>query len=186
MELVGVGCTALIAVVFGFAAVGKLRGRSAWADFVATTGALLPTRRPPVGAVAVVVVGGEVATALLAAVALVVRRAAAVELAAFCCAAVLLVAFLVGIAGVLRSGRRVRCRCFGSGGAVFGRNHLVRNGFLLLVVVCGLTSGRYAQLDGAALVAAAAGAACGLFVTYWDELVFLFLGQRTLTQKELR
>lgn len=176
MELVGVGCTALVAVVFGFAAVGKLRGRSAWADFVATTGAMLPTRRPPAAQVAVVVVGAELATTLLAVAAL-VTGAAAVELAAFCCAAVLLVAFLGGIAGVLRAGRAVRCRCFGSGGAVFGRNHLVRNGVLLLLVACGLiagSTGPHPPLDTAALLACCAGATAGLVVAHWDELAFLF------------
>jgi hypothetical protein len=174
MELISGGCTALVAVVFGFAAVGKLRGRSAWADFVATTGAMLPTRRRPAVPVAVVVVGAEIAITLLAVVSL-VTGAAAVGVAAFCLAAVLLVAFLAAIAGVLRSGRSVRCRCFGSGGAVFGRNHLVRNGILLLIVACGLVAGGHAQLNGPAFVAAAGGVVCGLFLAYWDELAFLVL-----------
>jgi methylamine utilization protein MauE len=172
MALVGVGCTALVAVVFGFAAVGKLRDRAAWAAFVATTGAMLPTRLAP-RPVAVVVAGAEAATAVLAVAAL-VTRAAGVALAALGLAAVLLAAFLTGIAGVLRSGRAVRCRCFGSSGAEFGRNHLVRNGILLLIVACGLGTTGHPPLDGAVLVAAATGAVCGLLAAYWDELAFLF------------
>lgn len=172
MDLIGVGCTALVAVVFGFAAAGKLRGRSAWADFVSTTGAMLPARRLPAGPAAVLVVGTEIATTLLAVLAL-VTRAAVVELAALSLAAVLLAAFLAGIARVLRAGRTVRCRCFGSTGAAFGRNHLVRNGILLVIVAGGLMTGTHAALDAAALVAAAAGATTGLFVVYWDELAYL-------------
>lgn len=173
MALIGVGCTALVAVVFGFAAFGKLRDRAAWAEFVTTTGAMLSTRRVPVRAVAVAVAGAECGTALVAVVAL-VTRAAAAEVAALGLAAVLFAVFLVGIAGVVRSGSRVRCRCFGAGGAAFGRNHLVRNGLLLLTVVCGLAVGTHARLDGAALVAVVTGAVCGLAVVHWDELAYLF------------
>lgn len=170
---IGVGCTALVAVVFGFAAFGKLRDRAAWAEFVTTTGAMLPIRPFPVRPVAVAVAGAECVAALLAVVALVTRSAAA-EVAALSLAAALFAVFLVGITGVVRSGRRVRCRCFGAGGAVFGRDHLVRNGVLLLIVACGLAAGRHPQLDAAAFVAVAAGAVCGLVAVHWDELAYLF------------
>jgi hypothetical protein len=173
MGLVGVGCTALVAVVFGFAAFGKVRDRAAWTGFVTTTAAVLPVRSVPVRPVAVVVACAECVTALLAVAAL-LTRAAAAEVAALSLAAVLLAAFLAGIAGVVRAGRQVSCRCFGAGGAVFGRTHLVRNGILLLLVACGLAAGRYGQFDGAALVAAVAGAVCGLGAVHWDELAYLF------------
>jgi hypothetical protein len=180
MALVGVGCTALVAVVFGFAAFGKLRDRAAWAEFVTTTGAMLPTRRVPARPVAVVVAGTECVTALLAVVAL-VTRAAVAEVAALSLAAVLLAVFLFGITGVVRSGRRVRCRCFGAGGAAFGRSHLVRNGVLLLTVACGLVAGRYEPLDGAALVAAVTGAVLGLAAVHWDEVAYLFSDPATVS-----
>lgn len=173
MGLVGVGSTALVAVVFGFAAFGKLRDRVAWATFVTTTAAMLPARLSSVRPVAIAVAAAELAAALLAVVAL-VTRAAAAEVAALGLAAALLVVFLAGIAAVVRSGRRVRCRCFGAGGAVFGRDHLVRNAVLLVTVVCGIAAGRYGGLDGAALVAAVAGAVCGLVAVHWDELAYLF------------
>lgn len=173
MALVGVGCTALVAIVFGFAAFGKLRDRAAWAEFVTTTGAMLPTRPFPVRAIAVAVAGAECVTAVLAVVAL-ASRAVAVEVAALSLAAALFAVFLVGITGVVRSGRRVRCRCFGAGGAAFGRNHLVRNGILLLTVACGLAAGGYERLDGAAVVAMVTGAVCGLAAVHWDELTYLF------------
>lgn len=170
---IGTGCAALVAVVFGFAAFGKLRDRAAWTEFVTTTGAMLPTRRLPVRPVAVVVAGAECVTALLAVVALGIRSAAA-EVATLSLAAVLFAAFLVGIAGVVRAGRRVRCRCFGARGAVFGRGHLVRDGVLLLTVACGLAAGGHPRLDGAALVAVVTGAVCGLVAVHWDELAYLF------------
>jgi hypothetical protein len=173
VELIGIGCTALVAVVFGFAAVGKLRGRAAWTGFVAGTGAMLPTRLLPARPVAVLVAGAEIVTAVLAVTALATRDTT-VTTAALGLAAALLAAFGAGIAGVLRAGRTVRCRCFGAMGAAFGRNHLVRNGILLVAAVCGLVTAGYAPFDGATAVAAAAGAACGLTAAYWDELVFLF------------
>jgi hypothetical protein len=180
MALIGVGCTALVAVVFGFAAFGKLRDRAAWAEFVTTTGAMLPTRRFPVRPVAIAVAGAECVTAVLSVVAL-VSRAAAAEVAALSLAAALFAVFLAGIAGVVRSGRRVRCRCFGAGGAAFGRNHLVRNGILLLTVTCGLAAGTYARLDGAAFVAVVTGAVCGLAAVHWDELAYLFSDPATVS-----
>jgi hypothetical protein len=170
---IGAGCTAMVAVVFGVAAFGKLRDRAAWAEFVTTTGAVLPTRPFPARPVAVAVACAECVTALLAVVALVTRSSAA-EVAALSLATALLAAFLIGIAGVVRSSRRVRCRCFGAGGAVFGRDHLVRNGALLLTVACGLAAGRHTQFDAAALVAMVAGAVCGLIAVHWDELAYLF------------
>lgn len=179
MALIGAGCTALVAVVFGFAAFGKLRDRAAWAEFVATTGAMLPARRVPAHPAAVAVACAECVTALLAVVAL-VTRAAVAEVAALSLAAVLLAVFLAGITGVVRAGRRVRCRCFGAGGAAFGRNHLVRNGILLLTVACGLVVGRYERLDGAALVAAVTGAVLGLAAVHWDDVAYLFSDPATV------
>ena len=180
MALIGVGCTALVAVVFGVAAFGKLRGPAAWAEFVTTTSAMLPARPFPVRLVAVVVAAAECVTALLAVVAL-ATSATAAAVAALSLAAALFAAFLAGITGVVRSGRRVRCRCFGGGGAVFGRNHLVRNGVLLLTVACGLATAGHAPLDGAALVAMAAGAVCGLAAVHWDELAYLFSDPATVS-----
>jgi len=173
MGQVGVGCAALVAVVFGFAAVGKLRDRGAWADFVATTKQLMPGL--PARPVAVVVVGGELVTTLLA-VAAIAFRDTVVEVLAFLGAVALLASFVSGIARVLRAGTAVRCRCFGSTGAVFGRTHLVRNGFLLVIAATGLASalvGGTVPLDATAFVAVAAGVLCGLLVAHWDELTFL-------------
>jgi hypothetical protein len=175
MTPVAAGCAAVIAVVFGFAAVGKLRDSGSWTDFVTTTRSMLPTRRLPARPVAVAVVGGEIAAACLA-VAAIVTGATLVATLAFAVAAVLLASFVDGIARVLRSGRTVRCRCFGSTGAEFGRTHLVRNGLLLATVVIGLVvtlTGAAAPLGAATFVAAAAGATGGLLVAHWDELTYL-------------
>jgi hypothetical protein len=175
MGLVAVGCAAAIAVVFGFAAIGKLRDRTAWADFVTTTRSMLPSRRLPARPAAVAVVSGEITAAALA-VAAIVTGAALVAVLAFAVAAVLLASFVDGIARILRTGKTVRCRCFGSTGAVFGRTHLVRNGLLLATVVVGLVTalaGVATPLGAATLVAAAAGATGGLLVAHWDELTYL-------------
>lgn len=178
MNLFGIACATLVAVVFGFAVVGKLRDRGSWTDFVATTAAMVPTRRIPAGPVAVLVVAAELATTLLA-VAAVLTRDATVEVLAFALAAVLLAGFATGIGAVLRRGLAVRCNCFGAGGAVFGVTHLARNGTLLLITAAGLVAGLTARpepLDTAALVAIAAGAIAGLLVAHWDELTFLVRG----------
>lgn len=175
MGLICIGCTALVAVVFGFATVGKLRNRQAWTDFVATTAAMLPTRRVPPTGVATLVGCAEVGTAGLA-VAAVLSPDPTVGLLALGGAAVLLLAFLGGIARVLQAGPAVRCRCFGSGGAVFGRDHLLRNGILLAVVASGLVAnltGAAMPLDAGAIVAATAGGLGGLLVAHWDELAYL-------------
>jgi hypothetical protein len=176
MGQLGVGCAALVAVVFGFAAAGKLRDRGAWADFVATTRQMAPGL--PARPAAVAVVGGEVVTTLLA-IAAIALRDNVVEALAFLGAGALLASFVSGIARVLRAGTAVRCRCFGSTGAVFGRTHLVRNGFLLLVAATGLAAslvGDAVPLDANAVVAVAAGVLGGLLVAHWDELTFLVSG----------
>jgi hypothetical protein len=180
MTLFGIACATLVAVVFGFAVVGKLRDRASWTDFVATTAAMVPTRRIPAGPVAVLVVAAELATSLLT-VAAVLTRDTTVELLAFALAGVLLMGFAAGIAGVLRRGLSVRCNCFGAGGAVFGATHLARNASLLLIVAAGLVAsltGRPESLDAAALVAITAGAIAGLLAAHWDELAFLVRGPR--------
>ncbi len=168
MNAVDVGCRWLLVVVLAVAALGKARGRRPFEDFIQTLGRFGFPRAwvgPPLAAT---VITAEGLSALLLLVA---------PLAGYVAALALLGGFTVGLARVWRGGEPVRCRCFGASDTPVGAAHLVRNGLLLVVLVLGVFSLR-AGVGGPASVglsvlAGALGALAGLFVTRWDDLVFL-------------
>ena len=162
-------CRIALASMFALAGLGKLANRDAFASFVASLGpfgvpAGLATR--PVGALIVAAELG--ATAALV----------CVPLAGGALAAALLAGFALGIVHVLRSGRAVRCRCFGAAGATVGRSHLARNLALaaLALAVAALAPSHPLSFTGRpdAIIAALVGLGLGALITRWDDLVFLF------------
>lgn len=172
MSYAALGCQWLLVAVFGAAAAGKLTSRQAYAEFVVSTGRLLPTRwsrwRRPA---AVGVLVGELVTAML----LVVPATATLG---FTAAAGLGLLFGAGVAAALRRGERAPCRCFGISTTPLGRPHLVRNALVAGVAVGGLTSTLLAPAGpvhpAGALVAVAAGLVTAVLVVRLDDVVALF------------
>ncbi|WP_433259050.1 MauE/DoxX family redox-associated membrane protein [Streptosporangium sp. CA-135522] len=166
-----IGCRALLAGVFVVALAGKLRGRAAFDEFVASIVALGMFPRAGSVTAAYAVLGAEAAVILSLAL-------PSTVLLGFAAAMALLAALTAGILAAMRRGRRAPCRCFGASAAPLGKAHVVRNLLLLLAGGAGLTAGAVAGDAGAhpagialALVTAAVG---GLFVVRLDDLLGLF------------
>jgi hypothetical protein len=164
----------MLAIVFALAAVGKARGRQPFADFIQTLENFgLP--RPLAGApLAAALILAEAASALL----LLLNVGAG-----YVMALLLLVGFTLGIAWVIRQGQKVACRCFGASNAPVSPAHLVRNGLLLAVTLLGAVSHQNASGElavGMGVIAGTVGALAGIFVTRWDDLVFLIRGPQSL------
>ncbi|MDP4510771.1 MauE/DoxX family redox-associated membrane protein [Nonomuraea turcica] len=167
MEYVALGCRSLVALLFLVSAASKLRGRSAYADFLAATRRLAPPW-PPVRVAAAAVVAAELAIVVLVAVPGTVR-------AGFALALGLLAAFTCAIAAALRRAERTPCACFGASDRPLGRGHLARNLILMAVSALGLLT--YAPVTGdvaAMLTAVAAGAVAAIVVALGDDLIDLF------------
>lgn len=175
IEQLAVAARCLIGVVFVLSAAGKLRSRTAFAEFArsgrALTGALLGGR--PIGRAAGLWLGVAVVTAEVAVVALLAVTATA--RAGFALAVALLLAFTAGLLAEMRRGTSVPCRCFGASGTPIGRRHIVRNAALITLSVAGFAAGSVA---GPSLLphpaAVAAGAVLALVVARLDDLVELF------------
>ncbi|EXG82682.1 MauE/DoxX family redox-associated membrane protein [Cryptosporangium arvum] len=115
-------------VVFAVSAVSKLRGRAAYAAFVASTGRLLPSRFGAARPVALLVLAAELA---------VVGTLPVVPVAGLGVGAVLLGAFGVAILAATRRGVTAPCRCFGASARPLGAAQAVRNGLLAVLAAGG-------------------------------------------------
>jgi len=152
-----------VAMVFAIAVIAKLGGRDAFHQFTTSLASFgLPAR----ASVAAMVVAGEAASAFLLAVA--PRLGGPL-------AAILLAGFAIGIAGVVRRGATVHCRCFGATTAALGRRHVIRN-LVLAVASAAVALGPVpASLGDPAVVAAiVVGLAVGAAIAKWDDLTFVF------------
>ncbi|NNB84689.1 hypothetical protein HJC10_24100 [Corallococcus exiguus] len=164
----------MLAMVFALAALGKARGRKPFEDFIQTLKSFGLPRALAGAPLAATLILAEAASALL----LLVGMGAGYVLALL-----LLVGFTLGIAWVIRQGKKVACRCFGASNAPVSAAHLVRNGLLLTITVVGAVSHEAASgglAVGMGVIAGTVGALAGLFVTRWDDLVFLFRGPQSL------
>lgn len=120
-------------VVFAVSAVSKLRNRTAYAAFAASTRRLLPAGSPAAArVVATLVAGAEVAVVL----ALPVLPAVGLALAA-----ILLSAFSVAIGVAVRRGVTAPCRCFGASSRPLGASQAARNAVLALLALSGAALG---------------------------------------------
>jgi hypothetical protein len=165
-----IGCRVLIGVVFAAAAVGKLRGATAFAGFVGSLRRMGVVSPPLTRPVAIGVAAAEVAVVL--ALAVPVRESGVL---AFGVAAGLLAAFTAGVARALASGNREPCRCFGRSETPLSARHVGRNAALVGVALLGLlcpVSGTPTD-PGVALVVAVAGAVIGGLVVMLDDLLAL-------------
>ncbi|MFI9152413.1 MauE/DoxX family redox-associated membrane protein [Streptomyces sp. NPDC053367] len=160
-------CRALVALVFLASAVGKLRGRAAFAAFVAETRQwrLVPKRAlvPAAGTVVV----AEAAVPVLVAVPSATR-------AGVLLAGALLALFTAAIVVTRARGTAARCACFGRIATPLGRRHVLRNALLLAAVAVAMTPLPEAAGAPTALVAVGAGALGALLITTLDEIAGLF------------
>ncbi|WP_338026010.1 MauE/DoxX family redox-associated membrane protein [Corallococcus macrosporus] len=174
LNAVNLGCRLMLATVFALAALGKARGRRPFDEFIQTLENLGFPRALAGAPLAATLVLTEAASALLLGVGVA---------AGYALALALLVGFTLGIAWVMRRGEKVACRCFGASNAPVGAAHLVRNGLLLAVTVAGAVSHPSASgglAMGMGVIAGTVGVLAGLFVTRWDDLVFLLRGPQPL------
>jgi hypothetical protein len=168
-----IACQALLAGVFVIALAGKVRGRAALDEFVASIVALgmFPRARSVVAAHAML--GAESVVILSLALPYTV-------LVGFAVATALLIVLTAGISVAMRRGRRAPCRCFGASVTPLGRAHVARNLVLVAVGCVGLVAGAVAGDAGSAahpagVALALTGAAVGvLIVVRLDDLMGLF------------
>lgn len=168
MAYVGIGVQGLLAVVFGWAAVGKLRAFGRVRRQVSELGLVPPAL---VGGTAVLLVGAELVCAITVAI-------PPLRVVGLVLASGLLVAFCCGITVVLRRGVRAQCACFGRSGEPLRPQHLVRNGLLLIVAVGGLVIAgtvEHAAVHGAGVaIAVGVGLVGAALVVEFDDLAELF------------
>lgn len=170
MSYLLLACRVMLAAVFVVALFGKVRSRSAYADFRRSVvdWRVLP-RRWSVAAAAGTVVGEAGVVLLLA-----LPGTAAIGFAA---GALLLAAFTAGIVMALRLGRTATCRCFGASTTTLGAAHVVRNVILVGLCITGAVSTAVAggsELSWPGSVLALTSAAVGvLFVVRFDDLAAL-------------
>ncbi|WP_377272714.1 MauE/DoxX family redox-associated membrane protein [Peterkaempfera sp. SMS 1(5)a] len=169
MDYVAVGCRSLLALVFLASAVGKLRGRAAYAGFLAATRRLAP-RWAPVSGTAAAVVGAEAAAVLLVAV--------PVTAAVGCGLAVaLLGGFTLAVLAALRRDERAPCACFGTSRRELGYGQVVRNLLLLTAAALGLAASAGREVPGdpaGVLTAVAVGAVAAALASFADDFIDLF------------
>lgn len=169
--------------VFTASGFAKLRGRSAYRDYVAGLRAtrLVPGRLLDGTAVVLAVAEAVTAGGLAgAAVLLVTGSTGAYPLAgaALAIAAALAVVLAAGVMVAVSRGVSVPCACFGGSSArPLGTAHLVRNICLLTLLAAGLAASGFQRarpgLAGSAL-AVAAGLVAALLAIRWDDLASLF------------
>jgi uncharacterized membrane protein YphA (DoxX/SURF4 family) len=165
----------LIGGVFAFAAVSKLRDRTAFTAFEYSLRRLTVFPAGAAGTAARAVALGEVAVAVLLAIPSTVR-------VGFAVAAMMLVLFALGIAIAVRRGVNEPCRCFGGSRAPLGALHVGRNIALAVcsaaaAIFCGSSSTAY-QLPVTVLVLLIAGAVLTT-VLLLDDLAALFTAPST-------
>lgn len=164
----------MLATVFALAALGKARGRKPFDDFIQALENFGLPRSLTGAPLAATLILAEAASALLLLLGAV---------AGYVLALALLAGFTLGIAWVLRRGEKVSCQCFGASHAPVSAAHLVRNGLLLTITVVGTVSHQAASgglAVGMGVIAGTVGVLAGLFVTRWDDLVFLLRGPQPL------
>ena len=165
--LVGSISRALLVTVFALAALGKLRSRRAFAEFV----------RSLLGFGGLTYIGWSlIATALVVTEAMTVLLLFVVPALGFLISLLLLSSFMAFSWGAIRRGRQSDCRCFGTTGGILTASHLVRDGLLLLVATFGLMTQLFADapLPFSTLVLTfGIGALGGLVVSRWTDLMFV-------------
>ena len=170
LNLVLLTCQALLAMVFAWSAVSKVRSADAFRGFLSSVRAIRVVPTSATRPVGLAVVSAEVIAVLLLVTPPTVGYA-------FAFAAGLLASLSGAIAIALRRGTAAPCRCFGSSDAPIGARHLVRNGVLLGVCVLGgaavLAGARIPTRPGDILFGVAVAASVALLVIHLDDIASL-------------
>lgn len=185
MTYLTVFATVLCGLVLLVSAASKVRGKTAYAEFVASVPAFgIPARRSRLFAAVTVAAEFAITALLLPATALIVAGTGTGRWLAVAGLVLALGLFGVLTAAVWRAVARrtgAVCRCFGPARTVLAHRHVVRNAVLLLVAVIG--GGALSGVDGGAAVepvlaglAAAVGALGAVAVVRFDDLAELFAG----------
>jgi hypothetical protein len=158
----------LFVVVFGLAAVGKLRGGAGFRAFVAWLARLLRVPGRTATALAALLVTAELATVAL----LLVPATARLGLALTCG---LLLVFIGVVVYAIRAGVLTECRCFGGAGALMSYPLIVRNALLIALALPGVAIASPAPAPAgepvlAGLAVAAGLALAALFVRGYDAI----------------
>ncbi|MEV6826034.1 MauE/DoxX family redox-associated membrane protein [Amycolatopsis sp. NPDC051102] len=163
-------CRWVPAIVFAVSALSKVRGRAAFAGFVASLRpfGFVGARRTVWLAGAIAFAEGTVAAAL-----------AVLPWAGCLLAAALAAVFAAGLTSRIRRGIRAECACFGASAQPIGYGHVVRSACLVLFALAGLPGwwGPVGSPDPAAgLLALACGSLVAVLVIRLDDLLDLFFG----------
>jgi hypothetical protein len=166
MPYVAFICRVVLGVVFGWAALSKLRSRREFSRFVRTVPLLAPVPDRWAGRVGALVVIAEsiVAVSML--------DSSTATLGCYPAAALSFAFVAVAVRGLQRS-RTTTCRCFGTESRL-GRHHVVRNGGLALLAVTGAVTPGAAVHPAGAAIAGAGSLLLGLLFVRLDDLVALF------------
>jgi hypothetical protein len=168
----------MLFVVFASAVAGKVSSVRGFEDFRDSIVLLIRPGRWAGRAAEALANGLALAVVLAEVVAVVLLVVPGMRPAGYVLSGLLLAVFAAGIVVAMRSKRRIRCRCFGSGGSVLGRQHLIRNVVLIMIAALGWA---VAPTPGGApqevLVALVAGGLLGLLVTRWDDVMFVLSGR---------
>lgn len=169
---------AVCSTVLAVSVVAKLRGRTAFAGFVAAVVQLSGLPRPLARPVAVAVVATEAVLATGLAAALVVPSTLAAPVLAV--AAALFAGFALVLARAVARHVPTSCHCFGASSDPVSVGHVVRAALLCAVAVAGTAVAPAAPADGllglppaALLVAGAVAAGCVACLVLLDDLAWL-------------
>ncbi len=169
-ELIAMFGRVLLGATLAVAALGKLRGRGAFAAFAETLRDLGWRSEARRRAAAAALPAAELGSASLLA-------APPAGIWGYAAALALLLAMTAMAATAVRRGRRLRCRCFGRAEERIGVSTLVRNGVLVSAGTAGLagTLASAGQPGSPALdVLGAGGGLLGaLVIVYWADLGYL-------------
>lgn len=169
-ELLAVFGRVLLAVTLAVAALGKLRGRAAFAAFAETLQDLGWRSAAARRVAAAALPAAELGSAALLAV-------PAAGIWGYAAALVLLLAMTTTAAAAVKRGRRLRCRCFGRAEERVGASTFIRNGVLMAAGAAGLAGALTSAGRPGSPAAAVLGAGGGLLgagvIVYWADLGYL-------------
>ena len=169
MAAVEIALRTVLAVVFAIAFISKVRSRAAFTEFASSLADIGWLRRRWRSAAARLIPVFEATVVVL----LVVPATVALG---FAVTAVLLAAFTAVTGAEVAGGRRVRCRCFGAGGAPIGPAQIARNVVLLIESAAGLALEpvSHGHPGGPGLVVAFGLAVlAAIALVRWDDLAYL-------------
>lgn len=159
----------LLAIVFAYSAVAKLRSGGSFRGFMAWLGDLpVPVASRQAGTLAGGLAGAEVLIVVLAVLPWTV-------LAGFALAAATLAVFIAGTCLAISRGTKATCNCFGTRGAPLGPTHVVRDTILLVVAIVGaVASDAHGAHPAGTVLSVATAAVLAVPVVFLDDLLSLF------------